>query len=413
MRTYFILAGFLCGTAAFAADYSQQVRTENGGAYAVADDSSMVVDEDCTYSGLVAAETYVGGAIYVGEDASLELRGTHTFGGEFGNNVMDATEEYGSWTGTANDVYLANGAALILNAQEADDVISLGSGLWSASGAETTVVKKGAGKLIFEEHSDNTRMEAAFNVESGTVEMKAYVSTSSVRVEAGASVFLDSPDVDEICSLAVGTPAADTKEIIFSSNREGITLSGLEVNAEGISSVGEEKGSISGATLAFWAESKLSVNNITLSDSDVWVDSAVDMSNISMDVDSSIGASAETMLSGDNYLELAGLESAQLFGVTLADGATLSITFAESLIAHQKPDNFSIILEGLQLAENASVTLNVQVEGATDFSVIMSGYTPVEEGLQISLGVAPAVPEPSTTTLALLALAGLVSRRRR
>lgn len=412
MRTYFILAGFLCGTAAFAADYSQQVNlTGNGGAYAVESGSSRVVDEDCSYSGLAAANPYVGGAIYVGEDASLELRGTHTFGGEFGNNVMKATESHGSWSGVANDVYLDNGAALILNAQEADDVISLGSGLWSASGAETTVVKKGAGKLIFEEISDNSEMNAAFNVESGTVEMKTDVSTSSVRVEAGASVFLDSPDVDEVRSLAVGT--ADMEEIVFSSNREGITLSGLEVNAGGISSVGEEKGSISGATLAFWAESKLSVNNITLSDSDVWVDSAVDMSNVSMDVDSSIEAYAETMLSGDNYLELAGLESAQLFGVTLADGATLTITFAESLIDYQKPDNFSIILEGLQLAENASVTLNVQVEGATDFSVIMSGYTPGDEGLQISLGVAPAVPEPSTTTLALLALAGLVTRRRR
>ena len=407
MRTYFILGCILSGTAAFAADYSNDVNlTGNGGAYAVQSGTSMVVDEDCTYTGLAAADGYAGGAIYVGENASLELKGTHTFD----NNVMNAEAVNGSWRGDFNDVYLDNGATLTLNAEEDGDVISLGSGLRSAVG-ETSVVKKGAGKLIFGERGHNEDMNANLHVESGTVEMLSDVYTTSVRVDAGASIFLDSPDVEELIVLRVGT--SDMEEIGFTSGGDGITLSGLVVSAAGISSVSAEKGSISGATVDVCAESRLSVDSITLSDSEIWVDSDLDLSNISMDADSRIDSAAEAVLSGDNYLELAGLESAQLWGVTLADGATLSISLAESLLADQDPENFSIMLEGLTLAENASVTLNVQVEGSADFSVVMSGYTPGDSGLVISLATAPAVPEPTTATLSLLALAGLLARRRR
>ena len=408
MRTFFILTSLVCGAVASAADYSYDVNVSgNGGAYAVAAGTSKLVAEDCTYDNLYAAGEYVGGAIYVGENATLELQGTHIFT----NNAQYAWADRGSWYGVFNDVYLENGATLILNAQESQDVISLGSGLYSAEEADTTVVKRGEGKLVFGEIGDNSCMWTALKVEAGAVEMRGSVNTASVRIEAGASVSINPPAEEVVISLAVGTAFAE--EISFSANGSEMLLSGLEVTNSSISSVGSGKGCIDGATLYVYAEDPVSVDNVILADTYMFADSSMSLSNISMDAYSRIESAAQTFLSGNNDIALAGLVSTQLSGVTLTDGTSLTLTLSADLLEGLVQDDFLIVLEDTMLDAAAAVTLNIQMEEGVSSTFTLSGYSQESNGLNIKLSSAPSVPEPATATLSLLALAALAARRRR
>lgn len=406
MRTFFILSSLLCGAAVNAAEYAYDVNVNGpGGAYVVGSGETKVVTEDCTYDNLYSVDE--GGAIYMGANARLELQGNHTFS----NNAQWAYEKgMGIWYGFYNDIYLSGGASLTLNPVAESDVISLGGGLYSEEDTITSVVKKGDGKLIFGSLSDNSGMYTNLSVEAGTVEMRNTVNTSSVRVADGASVFIDSLNESEVISLFVGTTWAE--EIVFSSNGTGITLRGVEVSASGVSSVGAEKGSISGASVGVYSDSQVAVDNVSLVDSYVWADSAITLTNVSLDADSSVIAAVEAILSGDNYVELNSLTSTQLQGVTLADGATLTLTLSEDLLSGSG-DDFSIILEDLSLAENAVVTLNVKMADGATSSVTMSGYAQESGGVKIEMRGEATVPEPTTATLSLLALAVLSARRRR
>ncbi len=264
--------------------------------------------------------------------------------------------------------------------------------------------------MIFGSLSDNSGMYTNLTVEAGTVEMRNTVNTTSVRVADGASVFVDSLNEEEVISLFVGTTWAE--EVVFSSNGTGITLRGVEVSADGVSAVGAEKGSISGADVGIYSESAVTVNNVSFVDSAIWADSAITLSNVSLDADSSVGATVEAILSGDNYMELNSLTSTQLQGVTLADGSTLTLTLSEDLLSGAGED-FSIILQDLSLAEDAVVTLNVKMADGATSSVTMSGYTQESGGVKIEMRGDATVPEPTSATLSLLALAVISARRRR
>ncbi len=408
MRTFFIFSSLLCGAAVNAADYAYHVNVDGpGGAYVVGSGETKVVAEDCTYDNLYSVAE--GGAIYMGANAQLELQGNHTFS----NNAQWAYEEgMGIWYGFYNDIYLSGGATLTLNPVAESDVISLGGGLYSEEDTSTSVVKRGDGKVIFGSLSDNSGMYTNLTVEAGTVEMRNTVNTTSVRVADGASVFVDSLNEEEVISLFVGTTWAE--EVVFSSNGTGITLRGVEVSADGVSAVGAEKGSISGAVVGIFSESAVTVNNVSFVDSAIWADSAITLSDVSLDADSSIDAAVECVLRGENSIDLSSLTSSQLKGVTLADGSTLTLTLSEDLLSGAGED-FSIILEGVSLEENAVVTLIVQPENGVTSSVTMTGYTQESGSVKIEMrGESDAtVPEPTTATLSLLALAALTARRRR
>lgn len=422
MRTYFIIACIFCGTVASAADYAYDVNvSDNGGAFAVADGENKVVSEDSTYDNMYAADPYLGGAIYVGENASLELQGTHIFT----ENAHLATEKgtSGIWLGDYNDVYLASGAKLILNTQDADDIISLGSGLSSAMDGGTTVIKKGEGKLIVGSMlADFTTMYTDFQVEEGTAEMQSSINTTSIRVAEDASVFIDPANLipEFPVGLLVGTTQMEA--ISISANGSDVMqLRGLEVSADGVSSVGAAQGSVSGASIAFEVnvDTQMSLDNISFTGSNVWVDpgygitdESLTLSNISLDASSAIWATATTVMLGDNYVELDDLSSSQLSGVTLGDGATLTLKVSDALLSGEAPESFSIILEDLALAEGADVTFDVQMTDGSNFSYVVSGYQAGVEGLKLAMSAA-AVPEPATATLSLLALAALAARRRR
>lgn len=399
----------MCVAVATAKDYSYQVNEDgNGGAYAVESGANKVVTEDCTYDNVYSVEQ--GGAIYVGESAHLELQGNHTFS----NNAQLAWETgHGTWYGDFNDIYLAGGATLTLNPQDSGDVILLGSGLCAEEGGNTTVVKQGAGKLIFGEQGENSDMCSDLDVQQGTVEMRCDVLTNSLSIASQASVNVASPDSDKVIALHVGS--MEGMNLSFNFNKVEIRLSGVTVTESSISSEGEQKGVICGAVIgSAYSESMISVTNVSLTDTDIRAEAPLTLCDISMDADSSIHSSEsyQTLLQGDNIVELNSLTSTQLQGVTLADGATLTLTLSEDLLSGVGED-FNIILEDLSLAENAVVTLNVKMaDGATN-SVTMSGYTQESGGVKIKMSGAATVPEPTTATLSLLALVALSARRRR
>ncbi len=120
------------------------------------------------------------------------------------------------------------------------------------------------------------------------------------------------------------------------------------------------------------------------------------------------------------------LSASDLAGMTLGEGATLTINLAETLnvitsqtllgAAGEAVDATAIAITGVTglTADNFSVT------GADALTTTYGDYlgTTVRNGTGYVLfkGIeadTPAVPEPTTTTLSLLALAGLCARRRR
>ena len=254
-------------------------------------------------------------------------------------------------------------------------------------------------------------MQTALKVEAGAVEMRGSVNTASVRIEAGASVSINPPAEEDVISLAVGTAFAE--EITFSANGSEMLLSGLEVTNSSISSVGSGKGCIDGATLYVYAEDPVSVDNVILADTYMFTDSSMSLSNISMDAYSRIESAAQTFLSGNNDIALAGLVSTQLSGVTLTDGTSLTLTLSADLLEGLVQDDFLIVLEDTMLDAAAAVTLNIQMEEGVSSTFTLSGYSQESNGLNIKLSSAPSVPEPATATLSLLALAALAARRRR
>lgn len=414
MRTYFIAALLASGALATAAEREVVRHIGDGGLLAVdagqtrvvSDTDTLIFDEGGIYYEYSGEYNKVyasgkGGVMYVGDGAQLELVGTHTFGTVNKQNVPDNKD-----TGMYNDVYLEKDSTLVFATTDAEDVITVGSGLNAADGS-ATVVKTGEGTLVFAEESHNTSMKAALAVQGGSVAVKSDVCVSSLSVVETAEMTVSSG-----ATIWVGSG----DEYVFAC-KEGVselTLNGLEITDSGLVSLSEDKASIDGIDMYFnWTDNVISISNVAFTNSLIYVDLTASLSDISLDANSSISAWVDdAMLGGDNYLELSSLTSDQLAGVTLEDGATLTLTLSQDLLSGVEGENFDVILEGLSLAEDAAVTINVQMaEGLTNV-VTISGSEFNDGGLSVQMTTAP-VPEPATATLSLLALAALAARRRR
>lgn len=414
MRTYFIAALLASGALATAAEREVVRHNGDGGLLAVdagqtrvvSDTDTLIFDEGGNYYEYSGEYNKVyasgkGGVMYVGEGAQLELVGTHTFGTLNKQNVPDNKD-----TGMYNDVYLEKDSTLVFATTDAEDVITVGSGLNAADGS-ATVVKTGEGTLVFAEESHNTSMKAALDVQGGSVAVKSEVCVSSLSVVETAEMTVSS-------GATIWVGSGDEYVFTCKDGVSELTLNGLEITDSGLVSLSEDKASIDGIDMYFsWTDNVISISNVAFTNSLIYVDLTASLSDISLDANSSISAWVDdAMLGGDNYLELSSLTSDQLAGVTLEDGATLTLTLSQDLLSGVEGENFDIILEGLSLAEDAAVTINVQMaEGLTNV-VTISGSEFNDGGLSVQMTTAP-VPEPATATLSLLALAALAARRRR
>lgn len=397
-RSFFILSLISAGGASAALNpgtYDNTIGEENGGLYSVVAGETEVIRDVNVFSYGTTAD--YGGAIYVGEGATLEMQGNCDFHDNY-ELVEDAENLEG---GIANDVFLDAGATLILNPTEGES-IKLGSGVESMGDAR--LVKKGSGTAQLggtgETVSDYSYFDGDISVEAGDLFVRTEVNALSVEVAADATLKLQGseelpaflnvhaePDAMNAVSVKAGDELAALSNV-------AITLNGLTSLEEGSAAI------ISGASIA------IMVGDFAVSD-------------ISMDENATINATRSGVtLGGNNSLTIGGMEydaelgtwvTTQLSGLKLIDQTCLTLNMTADQLS-ELGDSFMVTFDGLSVADAADITIATgSVIGSAETlslleTTMTGGY------LTVTMKV---IPEPATATLSLLALAALATRRRR
>lgn len=402
------LLPFLLAGGALAADYDGVLNDQDGGVFAVEDGGYLLV-ENSNFTNCYSER--LGGAIYVGAEGTLELKGSL----EFANNFEYAWSDDVEWFGDANDVYLSPGATLVLNAESAEDVITLGSGVDAVDSSGTgKIVKKGAGVANLGgagDTNDYSFFEGQLEVEQGSVVVKTDVNAVSAKIADGASVVVQGGSCLNLVKDYQNAVSAGAKDFDDETNldAEG-ALSGTEMTLTSL-----RGGTLEDVAFTVYADSyefdDLMLNNSVLHLSG----ESAELSNLIVSADSGIVSSATATLSGENYLVLGSASSNQLKGVTLADGVLLTLGCTPDILPSGEMGDtvvFDVILNGLQIAENANVTLAAGGVTTQSAELSITSWQVTEGGVSVSMS-AKYVPEPATATLSLLALCGLAARRRR
>lgn len=396
-RSLFILSLISAGGASAALDsgtYSDTIGEENGGLYSVAAGETEVIRDVNVFSYGTTAD--FGGAIYVGEGATLEMQGNCDFHDNY-ELVEDAENLEG---GIANDVFLDAGATLILNPTEGES-IKLGSGVESMG--DVRLVKKGSGSAQLggtgETVSDYSYFDGDISVEAGDLFVRTEVNALSVEVAADAILKLQgSEELPAFLNIHAEPDAMNAVSV--KAGDELAALSNVAITLNGLTSLEEGAAVISGGSIAIMVG-----------------DFAV--SNISMDENASINTSRSGVtLGGNNSLTIGGMTydaelgtwvTAQLRGLTLIDQTCLTLNMTAEQLA-ELGDSFVLTFDGLAVADAANITVATgSVIGSAETlslleTTMTGGY------LTVTMKV---IPEPATATLSLLALAALAARRRR
>ncbi len=408
MKISRILLPILFAGVAAAVDHDGILNENPGGVYAVADGDTMTIENENFTNCYSTGE---GGAIFVDADATLELKGSLMFA----NNFEFAYEEYGEWFGDANDVYLSSGATLVLNAERAEDVITLGSGVDAVDSSGTgKIVKKGAGVANLGgagDANDYSFFEGQLEVEQGSVVVKTDVNAVSAKIADGASVVVQGSSCLNLVKDYQNAVSAGAKDFDDETNldAEG-TLSGTEMTLTSL-----RGGTLEDVAFTVYADSYV-FDDLVLNNSVLHLSGeSAELSNLIVSADSSIVSSAAATLSGENYLVLGSASSNQLNGVTLADGVVLTLGCTPGVLPSGKMGDtvvFDVILDGLQIEEGANITLAAGGVTTKTAELSITSWQVTEAGVFVSMS-AKYVPEPATATLSLLALCGLAARRRR
>ena len=168
----FLLPVLLAGVAAANVTHDGEVSSEDGTIYNIPAGGYQLVENENFYN--CYSEGF-GGAIYVGEGATVELKGSL------------------EWFGLASsDVYLSKDATLILNAAAAGDVITLGSGVEGYDSERTAkIVKTGAGTANLGgagDVNDFMCFEGILDVQQGKLSVRTDLNAVSTTVSKEASL---------------------------------------------------------------------------------------------------------------------------------------------------------------------------------------------------------------------------------
>lgn len=407
----FLLPVLLAGVAAANVTHDGEVSSEDGTIYNIPAGGYQLVENENFYN---CYSVGFGGAIYVGEGATVELKGSLEFAGNFG----EAYEEYGEWFGLASsDVYLSKDATLILNAAAAGDVITLGSGVEGYDSERTAkIVKTGAGTANLGgvgDVNDFMCFEGILDVQQGKLSVRTDLNAVSATVSKEASLEVHGDFHLALLNEKNGTALSMGPKNANNDPDATGSIKGTEITLTSL-----KGGTLEDINFSVTGVDEYTVDDIVLINSNVHLNDAVatyELSNLVISADSSIVSSVTATLSGENYLFLGSASSDQLKGVTLADGVVLTLGCTPDILPSGEMGDtvvFDVILNGLQIAENANVTL--AAGGVTTHSAELSitSWQVTEGGVSVSMS-AKYVPEPATATLSLLALCGLAARRRR
>lgn len=409
-KTIFLLALASAGyaTALEPGEYKNYTNDVAGGLLAVAPGEYESVADVTVHSG---GTEDIGGAVYVGEGATFEIKGNSTFYDNY-EFVEDFEDLQG---GIANDVYLADDATLVLNAGEGETIV-LGSGVES-SGYNVQLIKQGQGTAVLgglDVTADYSYFDALIDVQTGELQVKTEVNASALSVSSGAGLQIQ----DNSLMLRANPNAMNALDV----NAEGteMSLSNVSVTLTELSALEEgTSGLICGGFVGVMTKN-YTVSNISLQGTGLSITaSGCSITGVSLDADSFIHAGSAT-LSGENSLLLGGLTygdaawvSTQLSGVTLADDVTLTLGLTGEQLAEMEVE-FTVELKEVSVADGASLTLTTGSLGDTSTGLTIVSWTQGSTGLLVEMQQSSlVVPEPATATLSLLALAALAARRRR
>lgn len=411
-KTLFFLALVSAGYASALepGEYKNYTNDVAGGLLAVAPGEHVTVTDVTVHSG---GTEDIGGAVYVGEGATFEIKGNSTFYDNY-EFVGDFEDLQG---GIANDVYLADDATLVLNAGEGKTVV-LGSGVES-SGNGAQLIKQGQGTAVLgglDVTADYSYFDALIDVQTGELQVKTDVNAYSVSVASDADLKIQDaslmlhPAPNTLNSLDINAVGTE-----MSLSNVSVTLTELSALEEGTC------GLISGGFVGVMTKN-YTVSDIALQNSKLEILAAgCVLTGIALDADSSIDASfGQATLSGENSVLLGGLTytgaawvSSLLTGVSLADGSILTLGLTGEQLAEMEVE-FTVELKDVSVADGASLTLTTGSLGDTSTGLTIVSWTQGSSGLLVEMQQsALVVPEPATATLSLLALAALAARRRR
>lgn len=288
-------------------------------------------------------------------------------------------------------------------------IVSAGTSIAVDSPTYSEYHVSGKGGVFYVENGAELNLTGAIdfneNYQDETIEDGSYAGTgiySDVYLEDGAKLNI-SAQISGDGNMQVDTEAGVYWQI------EGGVLNGVSMTSDSFSgSVADSFVSIE--ILDYSATPALTLANVTLENSFVLVDPAVSVaaSGLTLDAWSSLNSlGGNILLGGSNAITLEGLKSLQLDGVTLGDGAALALTLTGEQLGEVTGAPVTVEFTGLSLEGEADFT--VTCEGVDALQV--SGYSVTDIGVSVTLST--VVPEPTTATLSLLALAALAARRRR
>lgn len=393
-----------------------------------------------TFSGYLAQ--YSGNITFVsGDDASnslifttnnlhsgnLELQGStaavtynsqsnQTYGGNISGDGSVTKQGAGTLTLSGDSSY-TGGTSIQAGEIRTESATALGTGDVSIEGG--TLIVGAALEL-----SELSMSSGAISIEKGTS-----LSTEQISIAASdssASISVNGDDSASITSNSLSNAEVNSAQITISKAVEE------ETQAEEIVIYALSRAAVN---TEYTADASLS--NVTLNDTALLLeeDVTLEMSNVIVGADSTVAGDTGSSVyatnitvqasSDDGSLSITTIDNTPTYSITTFDG--VEVSFIDSL-------TLQLILTDTEL-----VTFNSYLDSGTYIDIFLAGVTAVDDNLDYSIqigqiedgsfvqsssltvsyaefsstGLTLNIPEPSTATLSLLALAGLLSRRRR
>ncbi len=396
---------------------------------------------DTTVNGTVAADTLTDAAVTsatVAVTGDATLAGETTIASDSSLNVTEGILTLESGSSVEADTTLAAGAAV------STGVITV-TGTSDASGIEFTdgsLTATGLASALVSESTVKVTGEA-------TLTDSTIGANSTVEVSNEASLTVDDSIVIEVkeatglASLVLGDSGS-----LSSNGISGATVSGATITIKGTSSGTITGGSVA-ALLAGIAsdtetvDSTKTFENTTLSDTNVvmGVDSTLNLINVTITSDTTFTAdSGATVNASDLTINVAEGDNLVIndttFTLNLFNAVSeVNVSGALSINLELSAENFADLKASLESGDAVvfDVVSVADYTGLSDATITISclddseqtvvfGATGLEEdgtsgtygsSLVFTVDQADVIPEPSTATLSLLALAGLLARRRR
>lgn len=373
------------------------------------------------------------GAVVSGEEANFMVNVKETQSFEFTGDVSEwkglfqATQSNAAGTGEKNITNVTFKAAP--GTASAD----IGVNVHAALDAEVNMNIVNAEKdiLVTGKVSRDSAWKNKWNQAGGS--MNVTVDTNGHTTTFAQSLEVDSLTVKQgTTAVRVGEEAQEGSfggVSIKAKGSEGdAVLKNVSVGATGLSRVADDAtASMENAyVLLSKAGEGAALSNISLSLSlvEVATGGKTTIENVSLDAGSSIKGNGYTLMTGNNHLTVAGtptlvegaensytLSTGQLAGAQLAEGASLSLDFA-SLPPLDSTMEIELAGFSWESLTSGSMTSDKDLlqEAFQGNNILVQSATVTDSGLVLSVQV---TPEPTTTTLGLLGLAMLMSRRRR